>query len=229
MGMDKEISPEVKRRRKKILIIKFAFVACALVCFFIVLVKVFSAGIPLEDIDFGTVTKGEIGISVSATGKVAPLSEEIITSPISSKILEVYKKSGEKLSKNDSILKLDLAEANVGMENQRDELEMKRFKLEQMKIVAESQLSEMKMSIDIDEMRLERMKVLLQNEKYLDSIGASTSDKIKQAELEYKVQKMNLDQLKLKYNNQKRTSAADIRVQELDYNIALKNISIEII
>ena len=72
MGMDKEISPEVKRRRKKILIIKFAFVACALVCFFIVLVKVFSAGIPLEDIDFGTVTKGEIGISVSATGKVAP-------------------------------------------------------------------------------------------------------------------------------------------------------------
>ena len=130
MGMDKEISPEVKRRRKKILIIKFAFVACALVCFFIVLVKVFSAGIPLEDIDFGTVTKGEIGISVSATGKVAPLSEEIITSPISSKILEVYKKSGEKLSKNDSILKLDLAEANVGMENQRDELEMKRFKLE---------------------------------------------------------------------------------------------------
>ena len=89
-------------------------------------------------------TKGEIGISVSATGKVAPLSEEIITSPISSKILEVYKKSGEKLSKNDSILKLDLAEANVGMENQRDELEMKRFKLEQMKIVAESQLSEMK-------------------------------------------------------------------------------------
>lgn len=103
---------------------------------------------------------------------------------------------------------------------------MKRFKLEQMKIVAESQLSEMKMSIDIDEMRLERMKVLLQNEKYLDSIGASTSDKIKQAELEYKVQKMNLDQLKLKYNNQKRTSAADIRVQELDYNIALKNISV---
>lgn len=67
------------------------------------------------------------------------------------------------------------------MENQRDELEMKRFKLEQMKIVAESQLSEMKMSIDIDEMRLERMKVLLQNEKYLDSIGASTSVKIKQA------------------------------------------------
>lgn len=44
--------------------------------------------------------------------------------------------------------------------------------------------------------------------------------------MEYKVQKMNLDQLKLKYNNQKRTSAADIRVQELDYNIALKNISL---
>ena len=69
MGMDKEISPEVKRRRKKILIIKFAFVACALVCFFIVLVKVFSAGIPLEDIDFGTVTKGCRLRSSSARGR----------------------------------------------------------------------------------------------------------------------------------------------------------------
>lgn len=226
MSMDKEISADVKRRRKKILIIKLVCAGCAVVVFFVFLVKAFSAAVSLKDIDLGTVTKGEIGISVSATGKVASLSEEIITSPISSKILEVYKKSGEKLLKNDSILKLDLAEANVGMENQQDELEMKRFKLEQMKIVSESQLSEMKMSIDIDEMKLERMKVLLQNEKYLDSIGASTSDKIKQAELEYKVQKMNLDQLKLKYDNQKRTSAADIRVQELDYNIALKNISL---
>lgn len=44
-----------------------------------------------------------------------------------------------------------MAEANVGMENQQNELEMKRFKLEQMKIVSESQLSEMKMSINIDE------------------------------------------------------------------------------
>ena len=37
MGMDKEISPEVKRRRKKILIIKFAFVRNAINIFAIFL------------------------------------------------------------------------------------------------------------------------------------------------------------------------------------------------
>lgn len=226
MGMDKEISADVKKRRQRIRIIKLSGIACGVIVFFVVLIKMFQAGISLEEVELGTVERGEIAVSVSASGKVAPLSEEIITSPISSKILEVYKKTGEKLHKNDSILKLDLAEANVGMENQLDELEMKRSKLEQLKITLESQLSEMKMSIDIDEMRLERMKVLLLNERYLDSIGASTPDKIRQAELDYKVQEMNLEQLKLKYENQKKTSAADIRVQELDYNIARKNISL---
>lgn len=103
---------------------------------------------------------------------------------------------------------------------------MKRYKLEQQKLTAQSNLSEMQMSIEIDEMKLKRTEVLLQNEKYMDSLGASTSDQIKQVELEYLVQKKNLEQLKLRYENLKRTSAADARILELDYMIAAKNVSL---
>ena len=226
MGMDKEISPEIKKRRKRKLQIKMAVLGCVVIAVFVFIIKTFSSGVSEKDIDVFTVDSGVIETTVSASGKVVPLSEEVITSPVGSKILEVYKKSGDSLHVGDTILKLDLTEAHTGMENQNNELEMKRYKLEQQKLTAQSELSEMKMSIEIDEMKLKRTEVLLQNEKYMDSLGASTSDQIKQVELEYLVQKKNLEQLKLKYENLKRTSAADARILELDYMIAAKNVSL---
>ena len=41
-----------------------------------------------------------------ATGKVVPFAEEIITSPVSSKVLEVYKKSGDRVRKDEPLLQL---------------------------------------------------------------------------------------------------------------------------
>lgn len=224
--MDKEISPEIKKRRQKKLIIKLSILSCIVIMIFIVIIRTFSSGISEKEINEFTVDNGAIEITVSASGKIVPLSEEIITSPVASKILEIYKKGGDSLQIGDTILKLDLMEAHTSMENQNNELEMKQYKLEQQKLTSQCELSEMKMSIEIDEMKLQRTEVLLQNEKYLDSLGASTSDQIKQAELEYLVQKKNLDQLKLKYNNLKLTSAADTRILELDYMIATKNVSL---
>lgn len=226
MGMDKEISPEIKKRRKKKLLIKLSILGCMVIGVFVFIIKTFSSGVAKDEIDVFTVDNGVIETTVSASGRVVPLSEEVITSPVGSKILEVYKKSGDLLQEGDTILKLDLTEAHTGMENQNNELEMKRYKLEQQKLTAQSNLSEMQMSIEIDEMKLKRTEVLLQNEKYMDSLGASTSDQIKQVELEYLVQKKNLEQLKLRYENLKRTSAADARILELDYMIAAKNVSL---
>ena len=226
MGMDKAISPEIKKKRKRKEIIKYSIAGCVALIGIIFVIRTFSSGVSQKEIDVFTVDSGVIETTVSASGKVVPLSQEVITSPVSSKILEVYKRSGDSLQVGDTILKLDLTEARTSMENQHDELEMKRYKLEQQKLNAESSLSEMKMSIEVDEMKLQRMEVQLQNEYYMDSLGASTSDKVKEAELEYMVQKKNLEQLKLKYENLKRTTAADLRIAELDYTIATKNASL---
>lgn len=226
MGMDKEISPETKKGRRRKQIIQLSVISCIVIIAFIFMIRTFSSGVSQKEIDLFVVNNGIIETTVSASGKIVPLSEEIITSPVASKILEVYKKSGDSLQKGDTLLKLDLMEAHTGMENQNNELAMKRYKLEQQKLTAQCELSEMKMATEIDEMKLQRMEVLLQNERYLDSLGASTSDQIKQVELEYLVQKKNLDQLKLRYNNLKLTSESDTRVLELDYMIASKNVSL---
>jgi HlyD family secretion protein len=225
--MDRKLSPEIlKRRRLTILYKSIAALLIALPLSFF-LVKSLRSGLSRSDIYTSTVDRGVVEIAIAATGRVVPLSEEIIISPVSSKLLEVYKKAGDSLHIHEPILKLDLDAIRTDVEQQNDQLEMKRYKLEQQRKTSESQLQDMQMQLEIDRMRLKRIQVLLRNEIYLDSIGASTSDKIKQTELEYAVAQLQLQQLELKYRNLQLTSAADLRVQELDYRIALKNATLK--
>ena len=44
-------------------------------------------------------------------------------------------------------------------------------------------------------MKLDRMKVELRNEQYLDSLGSGTTDKVRQAELSYNVAQLEYEQL----------------------------------
>ncbi len=94
--------------------------------------------------------------------------------------------------------------------------------MEQQRTASQGQLDEMKMQIEINEMKLKRMAVLLANERYLDSIGASTTDKVKQEELNYNVEQLQLKQQKQKYQNQLKAAQVEINGLELDYRIATK-------
>ena len=113
--------------------------------------------------------------------------------------MNVLKKAGDKVSIGDPILELDLESFSAEVMEQNEELQLKRLKLEKFKVATISGLNEPQLQINIDSMKLQRMAVQLINEKYLDSIGASTSDKVKQIELDYKIQMMQFKQFKEKY------------------------------
>lgn len=223
--MDREIPKDVqlKERRKKI--IKFSLIGTVSVILVVALISFMRAGVDRKDLVFSKVEKGTIEVSVSASGKVAPAFEEIINSPINSRILEVYKKGGDSVDVGTPILKLDLQSAETDYNKLLDEEQMRKYKLEQLKVNNKTKLSDMNMQIKVSAMKLSRMKVELRNEHYLDSLGAGTTDKVKQAELSYNVAKLELEQLKQQYNNECQIAAAELKVQQLDFNIFRKSLA----
>ena len=225
MTMDSQIPKDViaKRRRKRI------FTVCvysgAMILCIAILITVLQGGISLSTLDISTVEKGSLKVTVSSGGKVKPLYEEVITSPISSKVLDVYKRSGDPVDEGELILKLDLVATNTDYERLHDELEMKRSAMIKQEVSEQTQLSETEMQILVDSMKLQRAIVQLRNEYYLDSIGASTADRIRQAELEMKVQALQYDQLKLQRSNMRKNIEADMQVAKLDFSIAQKRLN----
>lgn len=223
--MDIEIPKEVQRKRRIKTIIKYGSIALAVFTGIIILIMSLHSSVYKKDLVISMVDKGTIEISVSASGKVSPSIEEIINSPINSRILEVYKRGGDSVGIGTPILKLDLQSTQTDYQKMVDEGNMKRYQLEQLKMNNQTYLNDLAMKIKVSDMRLNRMAVELRNEKYLDSLGSGTTDKVHQAELAYNTGKLELEQLKQQYENEKKVKAADLKVKELEVNISQNSIS----
>ena len=223
--MDREIPKEIRKKERNKKIIRFSAIAVTIVVVISILISLMRTGVKKKDIILSAVDQGTIEVSVSASGKVAPAFEEIITSPINSRIVEVYRRGGDSVDVGTPILKLDLQSTEPEYKKLLDEEEMRRYKLEQLRVNNQTKLSDMAMQIKVSAMKLNRMKVELRNEHYLDSLGAGTTDKVRQAELSYNVAQLEYEQLKQQYDNEKEVAAAELKVQELDFNIFRKNLA----
>ena len=224
--MDKKLSEKEIRRKKTAGYMKVAVPVAAIAVICVTVAVTVQPALDSDNLDISEVQKGTLSVSVGATGSVVPFYEESVTSPIATKVLEVYKKSGEFVHKGDTILRLDLSTANVDLQAETDELEIQKYKLEQYRTEASSTISDMEKQVAIDEMRLRRMEALLVNEHYLDSIGGSTKDMVRQRELDYEVARLQLEQLKLNYENKKKTTASTLKVYELEYSIAANKLAL---
>ena len=182
-------------------------------------------GVKEKDLVFSTVDQGTIEVSVSASGKVVPAFEEIINSPINTRILEVYRKGGDSVDVGTPILKLDLQSTETEYRKLLDEEQMRDYKLQQLKVNNETKLKDLAMQVKVKEMTLNRMRVELRNERYLDSIGSGTTDKVRQAELSVNVAQLELEQLRQQYENEQEVLAAEYKVQELDFSIFRKGLA----
>ena len=222
--MDREISKEQRVREQRKIWIKWGGALLAGILAVVGIMNFMQQSLQAKDLVFSVVDEGSIDVSVSASGKVVPAFEEIINSPINSRILEVYKKGGDSEDIGTPILRLDLLSAENDYKKQLDEVQMNQLKLEQLRIQNKSKLSEMEMQLKVSRMELSRKAVELKNEQYLDSLGAGTTDKVRQVELDYNVSKLKLEEDEQKYINEQATADADLKVKQLELNIARKNL-----
>lgn len=201
--MDREIPKEVRNKERNKKIIRYGGIGVASVIVISVLISFMRTGVKTKDLVFSTVDKGTIEVSVSASGKVVPAFEEIINSPINTRIVEIYKKGGDSVDIGTPILKLDLQSVETDYKKLLDEEQMRSYKLNQLRVNNQTKLNDLAMKIKVSAMQLNRKKVELRNEQYLDSLGSGTTDKVRQAELSYNVAQLEYEQLEQQYDNEK--------------------------
>ena len=223
--MDREIPKEVRDKERKKKFIKYGAIGVAAVVCIAVLISFMRSSVNKKDLVFSEVDNGTIEVSVSASGKVVPAFEEIINSPINTRIVEVYRKGGDSVDVGTPILKLDLQSTENEYKKLLDEEQMKRYQLEQLKVNNNTYLSDLSMQVKISAMKLNRMEVELRNERYLDSLGSGTTDKVRQAELNFNTGKLELEQLRQQYANESKVKEADLKVKELEFNIFSKSLA----
>ena len=222
--MDREIPAEVKKQKMLKRLLRLAVTGTAATAALLILSRVLGNDLHENELFIRKVDRGPIEISVSASGKLMPLQEEIIVTPINTRILEVYKNPGDSVDEGDPLLKLELASVETEYRQKLDEREMMKSKLEQARVRLNGTISELEMQRRVKSMQAKQLYTDLQDERYLDSIGAGTPDKIRRAELNYEETKLELQLLEQKIENEHKNARAELRVQELELGILDKTL-----
>lgn len=223
--MDREIPKSERLKAKRGKWIKIGVTAAVVVAGIIGIGSMMRQSVSTSDFTTGTADTGTIEVTVSGTGTVSAAFEEIITSPINSRIVEVYCRAGDSVKVGTPLLRLDLQSTENEVSRMNDEIAMKNHELEQLRVNTDTRLSDLEMQVKVKEMTLSRLEAELHNERYLDSIGSGTGDRVRQAELAVRTGRLELEQLKQQLANERRVAGATENVRHLDIDIARRNLS----
>lgn len=222
--MDRAIPVGVQRKRRMVRYGKYAAIVAVVMGVAVWLGTLMMGSVDKKSLITSQVDRGTIDVSIIATGKVVPAFEEVIISPISAQILEVYAHSGDTVDVGTPLLRLDLQSAQTDYSKALDEQEIRRQQMVQLTTNTETQLSDRRMQLEVEEMKIGQLEAQLRNEQYLDSLGSGTKDRVHQAEITLRTAQMQLKQLKQQYENEVRVRKADLRMKQLQDGIADKSL-----
>ena len=177
-----------------------------------------------NEFDTAITEKGDIEASITASGIVLPEFEEIKTSPVQSRISTIYHNIGDRLNTGDTILSLDKKLNSLSLEKLKDELNLKKNNVNQLKLQLEKNLTELKTQYEIKKLQAESMETDLEQEKYLDEIGGGTKEKIQKSELNLKISRLELEQIRQNILNLEKSMQADLLELNFEISIQQKNV-----
>lgn len=214
--MDKQISKSQLRRERNTKLIKWGCATLLVALGVTALIVSLEKGINRRDVRLGAAEQGALETTVNATGRVVPAFEEVINSPVDTRILKVYAQAGDSVEEGAPLLQLDLETAETNYSKLLNERDMRRQELTQLQLNNRTQLSELAMQIEVKQMQVNQLKVEVENERRLDSLGSGTGDRVRQAETAYTTGKLELRQLRERLANEKLRNAAAEKVQSLN-------------
>ena len=223
--MDRTLPIEIRQKERRKSIIKYIAIVSGVVVAVIAATIMMQESVDVEDLEFCRIDIGDIEACVNGSGKLAPAFEQVITSPINSRIIEVYKKVGDNVNVGEPLLKLDLLSAQTDYEKLSDQVEMKRLEVEQQHMNNITYLSDLKMRVKVAEMNANRLEVELRNERYLDSIGSGTTDKVREADFSCQSKRLELEQLNTQYDNERKVRESSIKMKQLELSMLEKELA----
>jgi len=223
--MDRELPTNLIRKKK---LKKYAGIAAIIIMVIVSLLgfrSILGSSVNHSMIRTAVADRGPIEATVTASGVVMPEDEQVITSPIQSKIDQIIHKAGDNIKAGEAILQLNLEFVLIALDKLKAELDLKKNQKSQLNLKLERSRIDLQAAYDIKELQTNAIAAKLEQEKHLLDIGAGTQVSLNQAELNLDVSRRELQQLKNQIDNQQKSLEADLRELELQTIIQEKNIA----
>ncbi len=217
--MDTVLPPGLIRKRKIKKLCWTGSVLIFVVILFMVLRAIIQPSLLRENIQTSIAEIGTIEATISASGVIIPEYEQVITTPIQTKIEKVFLNSGDLVQAGDRVLQLNTDQIQNRYDKYIDELELLKNDKNQLHQRLQNQQIDLQAQLDIKEMEVQFIASQLDREIHLHEIGGSSKENLEQAELNLEIARRELLQLTQKIENQKTILATDLKGLDLKISI----------
>jgi len=218
--MDKEIAPEIIRKNRAKKIVKGLLYLVIFIVLLLVFSHVVKPSIRRSRIRTTVSQLGSITGSLSASGVIVPLYEQVITSPFESKIDSVYHKAGDRIDLGDPILKLNNEFTLLSYENLLDELKLAENRKKQLQLTIDRNLIDLNTQLEIMKLQVQSYRTKLAAQELIFQSGGGARAKYEQAQLDLDIAILQKDQLEQRIGNQTQSLSADL--DEIDLEIKIR-------
>jgi len=147
------------------------------------------------------VDRGPIEATITASGTVVPEFEQVIPSPIETRVLKILQSPGAKLTKGEQILELDVSAITLAFEKLNDQIMLKENEQKRLKIDLEKTITDLQTQLQIKKLKLEFLKSKTEQQQKLFEIGGSSKEQMRQTKLEEDIAGLELQQLETSIRN----------------------------
>ena len=222
--MDIPITPATLQRRRRLTILTAAIVLGTLCAGAWAINRVLRPSVDGADIRVAEVRLGDIANTISAAGVVIPMHEELVTSPIQSRVAKVHAKLGQTVAAGALLLELDERTIVLARDSLKDQLAQQENRIGALALELEQKRKQIVSAIELLELDLQSARVKFERYTTLRRAGGVSGEDMLSAELNVKRLDIQLRQQRELIDDTRRATSSSIEGARLQKSILQKQL-----
>jgi HlyD family secretion protein len=217
--MDRDLDPGLIRKRRAR---RIAVVAAVLLGAWFATTTVFGLlrpGVSANEIRTARVTRGPVAEVIDATGTVVAAAENVLSSPVEARVVEILARPGARLAAGDPILRLDTSATRLEVDRLADRTAQKESERTQLRLTLESDQLDLETLAAQQKLDAEVLAHRLEQNRTLAREGLISAQLLLQVEAESKKATLSWEQSLRQIESSRRSAASRIEAIDLDLRI----------
>src|SRR6476659_6613249 len=114
--MDREIAPEVRRRRMLRRVATVVIALAAIAFSFAATVQYLRPSVRRTDLQFARVERGSVDATLQGSGTIVPAVEQVVSSPVEARVLRIEHRPGDHVHAGDELMTLDTSASKLDVD-----------------------------------------------------------------------------------------------------------------
>ena len=222
--MDQALNPVIISRHRRKTALAVAALLASLCAAAWGINRAVSPSVDAASVMLAEVHLGSLANTINASGIVIPVHEELVSSPIQTRVAKVHAKLGQQVRAGELLLELDNGTIRLAIDGIREQLAQQENRILALTLEMDQKRKQLTSAIELLELDLHAARVKLGRYQTLRKAGGVSAEDLLTAELNVKRNDVQLRQQHEQIEDGKRVTNSNIEGARLQKNILQKQL-----